>query len=339
MTSKIKLIVFASVALLTGCKEAEIEGVWYGSDKNFNSGIIMSLFDEVKEELAGEQIIISNLKTEGGSNTFLVTLGEKKHSKEWVEEILEKIEKRRKDNKTTITLSFTDVGAGKDENEKTLLSVLKELNMEQTGSITSEIKWEDAKVIVYTQQLSIMGHTDPYSKFNPMVYCELKVPLTNELSGLTIDAPLPDITPADIPEGIRHSMTDKQTIDYIKEKNELRRYVNIGMQIHGNIYPNKATFSDAFMNELSQDNGIYNSNRLSYSLDYGNIHIAYGSIPDTNFDPVYGAMLGDVSGKLHRKCDDMIKKITPALDKKRADALKFTNVGKMELNPEWKPEN
>ncbi|MDY0878503.1 hypothetical protein SOL28_10390 [Klebsiella aerogenes] len=91
MTSKIKLIVFTSIALLTGCKEAEIEGVWYGSDKNFNSGIIMSLFDEVKEELAGEQIIISNLKTEGGSNTFLVTLGEKKHSKEWVEEILKKL--------------------------------------------------------------------------------------------------------------------------------------------------------------------------------------------------------------------------------------------------------
>ncbi|EPK7282851.1 hypothetical protein [Citrobacter farmeri] len=330
--NKIQILSLAFCLSLTGCKEAEIKGEWTGATNYLNAGLMRSLFLDAKVNINDENISVSESENEGGTTTFLVTIGDKKHSKEWIEATLKKVKQLQYEKNTAINITFTDENYGKDANENELLKLLNKLNMQQKGTISTNIDWSKSEVVVYTRKKSITGQTDLYSQIHPAAYCKLQAMLTNSLPRLEVKSPLPYISFQDIPESLRSSMTEKQLDDYIKDENGLRRYVNIGMKLTGNNYPHSTAFSDKFMNKLTESNGVLAIAPATYTIDPEKINIEYGDIPNVDVEP----MLGDMGGELHRKCSEIIKKTTPEIYQKREHSMKYANISRLIINPEWK---
>ncbi|GAL49103.1 TPA: hypothetical protein ACHF2V_001453 [Citrobacter farmeri] len=89
--NKIQILSLAFCLSITGCKEAEIKGEWTGATNDLNAGLMRSLFLDAKVNINDENISVSESENEGGTTTFLVTIGDKKHSKEWIEATLKKV--------------------------------------------------------------------------------------------------------------------------------------------------------------------------------------------------------------------------------------------------------
>lgn len=331
-----KLILpFSLMLLLSGCKEAEIEGVWLGAESNFDKRAIISLITNADKTLTAKDLNVSALESAGNRRIFYVVLEGKAYSRVQLDALLANIKMLQEANDTALTIKYTDIADAGDESERMLLSVLQKTGMEQKGSQSTNIDWGNAKVSVYTQQLTFMGYTDPYSDINKKVYCQLKLPFTHALKGYVIEKPFPYITSSEVPESIANGMSEKEREDYINEENGIRRYVNIGLQIRGVNYPHTTTFSDAFLSKFNKNEGaLAHSAPMTYSTDEKSITFYYGAIPDAN----YVSELGDLGGLLHHKCESMIKNMSPELEKKWTSSVELGRIGSFTVNPAWQPE-
>lgn len=322
------ILPLATLFLLAGCKEPEIQGTWNGSDSSFKPSAVAAVFSGAQKELNGQTVSVSGLSGPVGNKVFQVTLGSNDTSKEWVETVLAKTQEYQASFNTTVTVNFIDVNDVTDEDEKSILETLKQVGMGQQGSYSSQIDWVRTEVQVYTQTLNIPGVKKPYG--DNTVYCQIKVPLTQDLPDLVIKGPLPRMTEADIPDDKRSQMSKEQLAQLIETENDSRESLNIGLRMMEPDYPNKITFSDEFMRHIPY------SRRASeaYYLETDSITIGFGAIPDAKSGPISG---NDLGGLLHSQCESIVKEKMPELDAKRANSLGYKNIGKLTLNPEWKP--
>ena len=320
---------------LIGCKEAEIKGEWINPEGSFNKSYIVSLITSADQNLTSKDIEVSELESSGNDHFFYVTLVDKGYTQEQLESLVSNVERLKDARNTNLTVNFTNIANAKDASERDLLNVVQRAGMEKNGSQSTSLNWEKAEVSVYTQKISITGYTDPYSDFNPKVYCQLTVPLTKRLNGFIIDKPFPYITSHDIPENIASAMSPTQLDKYIKDENGLRRYVNVGLELKGATYPHKTVFGDGFLTKFKESNDILTQSLpMTYNIDAQSIYFNFGDIPNT--EVVSG--LNDFGGVIHDKCAKLIKQAAPEIDKKWSSAVQLARVGRFTINPEWIPQ-
>lgn len=257
LKSKKNFLLLSIPLFLIGCKEAEIKGEWMNSKNSFNKSYVVSLITGIDQNLISKDINVSELKKSGNDYFFYVTLVDKNYSREQLESLVSNVERLKNAQNTSLTVNFTNIANAQNASERDLLNVVQKAGMEKNGSQITNINWEKASIAVYTQEIRIMGQTNPYSDLNQKVYCQLNVPLTNELEGLIIDKPFKYITSRDVPENIASTMSPAQLDKYIKDENGLRRYVNIGLELRGVTYPHKIVFGDAFIKGFKESVGIY----------------------------------------------------------------------------------
>lgn len=319
---------------LTGCKDPEIMGEWTGPEKAFKSVPMVLLIYAADKDFVGEGIKISELSTINNKKVFYVTLGEKNYSKKRVEQLLSNVAQQQAGLKSTLTINFTDPAHASDEHEKRLLGLLKKTGRVQEGRVSTELDWANAKPLVYTDLSNMMGYGNLYIPKHKEVYCGLKVPFKTQIPNLVIEKSFPYITSEDIPDALLASLSSEQQEKYVKDENDMRRDVNNGLELKGYYYPHSMSFSDDFMKAFSVRDAMLSSSAFHHTLFSSSIILYYGEIPDVQ--TIQGFY--DMGGVAHNKCEEIIKEMTPELDKKRENTRQFTHIGKLVINPDWKTE-